>query len=289
MQSEKYQFKTIKITNDDGIVTLTFNRPEKRNAMNPTMHHEMVEALEELTLEATQGKTRVLILTGAGDESFTAGQDVKEYFYDTANDPVARMRATTASYLWRHRLLRYFPAPTIAMINGYCFGGGTGVALTCDLAVAADEATIGLSEINWGIMPGGVIPKEWPTWVSFRDCLYYAFTGETFNGKQAENIRFVNFSVPRSQLKEFTWKIASKIREKDPEALRATKEAFIAGQDMNYEQIERFSMSQYEILGLKTGGRWKKGVEQFITEKKYRPGFETFNWEKEKRKEKEKE
>jgi trans-feruloyl-CoA hydratase/vanillin synthase len=283
MQSSNFEYKTIKVTNDDGIATITLNRPEKRNAMNPAMHHEMVEALEGLTMEATHGKARVLIITGAGDESFCAGQDVKEYFLDIADNPVAFSRATTASYIWRHRLLRYFPAPTIAMINGYCFGGGVGVALTCDLAVAADEATIGLSEINWGIIPGGVIPKEFPSWVSMRDCLYYAFTGETFNGKKAEEIRFVNFSVPRAGLKEFTWKLASRIKEKDPEALRATKEVFTGGQDMNYEQIERFTQAQYQLLSARTQGRWKKGVEQFVTEKKYRPGFDTFNWEKEKK------
>jgi feruloyl-CoA hydratase/lyase len=283
MQSTESKFKTIIVENQDGIATITLNRPEKRNAMNPAMHHDMVQALEQLTIDAQNDKVRVLILTGAGDKAFCAGQDVKEYFYETSDSPLARKQATTASYLWRHRLLRYFPVPTIAMINGFCFGGGTGVVLSCDLAIAADEATIGLSEVNWGIMPGGLLPKDWPTWVNLRDCLYYAFTGETFNGKQAEKMRFVNFSVPRSELKEFTWKIATTIRGKDPDSLKATKEAYIAAQDMNYEQVEHWVGAKQEMLLAK--GKWKKGVEQFVNDKKYRPGFGTFEWEKEKKKE----
>lgn len=123
------RFQTIRIEKEDQITTIVLNRPEKRNAMNPQMHFDMCHALEEL---AHDPETRVLVLTGAG-ESFCGGQDLQEFFLDLADDPVAKARANNASNRWRLQLLRFFPAPSIAMVNGYCFGGAFGLVAACDL------------------------------------------------------------------------------------------------------------------------------------------------------------
>jgi len=271
------QFQTIRIEKEDQITTIVLNRPEKRNAMNPQMHFDMCTALEEL---AHDPETRVLVLTGAG-ESFCGGQDLKEFFLDIADDPVAKARANYASNRWRLQLLRFFPAPSIAMVNGYCFGGAFGLVAACDLAVAAEDATFGLSEINWGIFPGSSLPKALSELVPFRDVMYYTLTGETFDGRKASEIRFVNCAVPQAQLKETTWRIAKTLIEKDPAALRTAKEVMKLARDMNYEETLAWTEAKGKELRLSTGHRWKKGVQQFKAGQ-YRPGMETYDWQESK-------
>ena len=136
---------TVRVEVDHGIAWVELHRPEKRNAMNPTLNAEMVDVLLELDANDDVG---VLVLTGAGD-SFSAGMDLKEYFreVDQQAEHVQRRVRRDANY-WQWRILRTYAKPTIAMVNGWCFGGAFTPLAACDLAVAADEATFGLSEIN---------------------------------------------------------------------------------------------------------------------------------------------
>src|SRR5205814_7918136 len=146
------------------------NRPEKRNAMSPTPNAQMVDVWQTLDADDDCG---VLVLTGAG-ESWSAGMDLKEYFreVDGAPDAVQR-RVRRDAALWQWRLLRTYAKPTIAMVNGWCFGGAFTPLVACDLAIAADEATFGLSEINWGIPPGSVVSKALADTVGSRMGLLY--------------------------------------------------------------------------------------------------------------------
>src|SRR5262245_35701488 len=113
-------YETVKVEREPNRITwVTLNRPEKRNAMNPTMHREMVAVLDELEFD---DQTRVVVLTGAGD-SFCAGQDLKEYFRELDNSPRAKRQAQRDSQEWRWYKLYTFAKPTIAMVNGHCFGG----------------------------------------------------------------------------------------------------------------------------------------------------------------------
>jgi len=113
------EYKTVKVEKEDGITWCIFNRPEKRNAMNPQLHYDMLDALTELEVDKD---TQVLVITGAGP-SWCAGQDLREYFRGTDNNPLERRKASWASQEWRWRRLFYYPKPTIAMVNGFCFGG----------------------------------------------------------------------------------------------------------------------------------------------------------------------
>ena len=134
-----------------GIAWVSFNRPEKRNCMNPTLNRQMGRVLDELEHRADVG---VLVLTGEGT-AWSAGMDLKEYFRETeAQGLGAVRRAQREAYTWWRRL-RWYQKPAIAMVNGWCFGGAYGPLFACDLAFAAEEARFGLSEINWGILPGG--------------------------------------------------------------------------------------------------------------------------------------
>jgi len=135
--------------------------------MNPQMHFEMSEILRELETDA---ETQVMVLTGAG-EAWCAGQDLKQFFRELDNDPVGRWRAGQATSEWRFDRLYLFPKPTIAMVNGYCFGGAFTQLFSCDFAIAAEEATFGLSEVNWGIIPGGIVTKVVADALAYRDAL----------------------------------------------------------------------------------------------------------------------
>jgi feruloyl-CoA hydratase/lyase len=148
-------YSTILIEKNDGITTLKFNRPEKRNAMSPQLHREMYDALSELQFD---DETRVLVITGNGD-AFCAGQDLKQYFYELKDDRRAREEIRRISHAWRHEKLNMFPKPTIAAINGWCFGGAFTVVCSSDIAITAEEAVFGLSEVNFNQIPGGLVTK----------------------------------------------------------------------------------------------------------------------------------
>jgi trans-feruloyl-CoA hydratase/vanillin synthase len=149
------QFETLLIDKKDEVAVITLNRPAKRNAMNPQLHRDMTAALEQLRDDPG---TKVLVITGAGDV-FCAGMDLKEFFVALKDKPGEYEAVWKMAVEWRSRTLRYYPKPVIAMINGYCFGGAFAIVEGCDLAFAAEDATFGLSEINFKLFPGGSVSK----------------------------------------------------------------------------------------------------------------------------------
>ena len=272
MSTKVYQ--TVKVEKENGITWVTLNRPEKRNAMNPQMHYEMVELLRELE---TDTETQVVILTGAG-ESWCGGQDLKEFFRDLDGKPAEQKKAQDASLEWRWRRLFTFPKPTIAMVNGYCFGGAFTTLIACDFAIAADDAIFGLSEVNWGIFPGGLVSRVVADAMSLRDAIYYIMTGDPFDGKQAAAMRLITSSVPREKLREETVKLAQKLLTKNPHVLRACKEVFKTCRNFDYWQAEEYiSAKLIALRTLDTEKGREKGIKQFIEEKTYRPGFEGYD------------
>jgi trans-feruloyl-CoA hydratase/vanillin synthase len=271
MPTKKYE--TVLIEKEDGITWLIMNRPEKRNAMSPQLHVEMDDALAELAVDPD---TQVLVLTGSGD-AFCSGQDIKLYFRANDDAPAARAKARHASNQWRWHRLSTFPQPTIAMVNGFCFGGGFTQVCACDLAVAADDALFGLSEVNWGILPGGIVSWNVAQMLNFRDGMYYALTGDTFDGNKAREMGFVNFSFPRGELRAETRKLARKLMEKSPAVLRYTKEALRAVRFMNEPQAADYLNAKSDALRFadKEDSRGQ-GMKQFLDDKSYRPGFGPF-------------
>jgi len=275
MADKKYE--TIKIEREGGITWVILNRPDKRNAMSPQLHLDMDDALDELS---TDTETEVLILTGAG-EAFCAGQDIRLYFRGTEQDPKTRAKARRASNQWRWQKLSTFPRPTIAMVNGFCFGGGFTQVSACDFAVASDDATFGLSEVNWGILPGGIVSWNVVQMMNFRDAMYYAMTGDTFNGKEAKQMGFVNMSVPKAKLREETVKLAKKLMEKAPTVLQYTKEGIRAVRFMNEPQAADYLNAKSDALKYndKENSR-QQGMKQFLDDKSYRPGLGHFKRQK---------
>ena len=263
-------YDTVKIEKEDGITWVIFNRPEKRNAMNAQLHIDMLDAVTDLE---TDSETKVLVLTGAGN-SWCAGQDLKGYFRYLDDNPAERRRVSWASQEWRWRRLYTFPKPTIAMVNGYCFGGAFTPLIACDFAIAAEEAIFGLSEVNWGIFPGGLVSRVLAEAVSYRDAMYYIMTGDSFNGKQAATMRLVTFAVPQEKLRGETVKLAQKLMEKNPNVLRAAKEVYKTCRTMDYWQAEDYMAAKGTALRATDPEKGReKGLKQFLDDKTYRPGF----------------
>lgn len=263
-------YSSIKIEREDGVTFVVLNRPEKRNAMSPELHREMCEALEELE---TEDETQIVVITGAG-EAFSAGQDIKLYFRSTEDNPKARAQARHDSHHWRWEKLSKYNKPTIAMVNGYCFGGAFTPLCACDFAIAADEATFGLSEVNWAILPGGIVSWNVAQVLSFRDAMYYACTGENFDGKQAAAMKLVNFSVPRAELREATLKFARMLMKKNPAALRYTKECVRAVRAMDVQQAADYLNAKSDALRFRDPEKGRaEATRQFLDEKSFKPGL----------------
>ncbi|WP_431207897.1 p-hydroxycinnamoyl CoA hydratase/lyase [Burkholderia cepacia] len=268
------RWKTVNVTVRGGIAWVAFNRPEKRNAMSPTLNKEMIDVLD--TIEIDQD-AHVLVLTGEG-EAWTAGMDLKEYFREVDSSPdVVQERIRRDASRWQWQLLRMYSKPTIAMVNGWCFGGGFSPLVACDLAIAADEAVFGLSEINWGIPPGNLVSKAMADTVGHREALYYVMTGDTFTGQQAAKMGLVNKSVPRAQLREETRALAAKLLDKNPVVLRNAKHGFKRCRELTWEQNEDYLYAKLDQANHRDreGGR-EKGLKQFLDEKSIKPGLQAY-------------
>ncbi len=274
LESLDGRWSTVKVEFEDGIAWVTLNRPEKRNCMSPTLNREMIEVVDLLQDDP---RCQVFVLTGAGD-SFSAGMDLKEYFRETdGGTPALRRRVRRASGVWQWRELRNFPKPTIAMVNGWCFGGAFTPLISCDLAIAADEATFGLSEINWGIIPAGIVTRTVAEVMNHRSALYYIMTGEPFGGQIARETGLVNESVPLAKLRDRTRELAKVLMSKNPTVLRQAKTAFKFSQTMDWETSESYLAAMAEQAQFQDPEKGREqGLKQFLDEKSIKPGLQTY-------------
>ncbi len=260
----------VRLEYDKEVAWVTINRPEKRNALSPKMSFRMLEILDEVEEREDVG---VLVLTGEG-VSFSAGMDIKEYFRDMKDRPrIARLKTHRLNWEWQWRRLRYFEKATIAMVNGWCFGGAFLPVVSCDLAIAADEAKFGLSEVNWGILPAGNVSRAVADTMRTRDGLYYIMTGELFDGKKAAEMGLVNKSVPLAQLRQKTRELCDVLLKKDPQVVKAAKDAFKRIQGLPWETSEDYLFAKQEQLLSFAGHAREEGFKQFLDEKTYKPGL----------------
>lgn len=268
------RWTTVAVKVEDGIAWVTLNRPEKRNAMSPVLNREMCEVLDAVEQDPDAG---VLVLTGAG-ESWTAGMDLKEYFRETDAGPeILQEKIRREASEWQWKRLRMYAKPTIAMVNGWCFGGGFSPLVACDLAICADEATFGLSEINWGIPPGNLVSKAMADTVGHRQALYYIMTGKTFDGRKAAEMGLVNESVPLAQLREATVELAQNLLEKNPVVMRAAKIGFKRCRELTWEQNEDYLYAKLDQSTLRDPERGReKGMKQFLDDKSIKPGLQAY-------------
>lgn len=274
MSKYEGRWQTVKVDVENRIGWITLNRPEKRNAMSPTLNREMIDVLETLELD---DDAEVIVLTGAGD-AWTAGMDLKEYFRETDGKPeITQERIRRDCSQWQWKLLRMYSKSTIAMVNGWCFGGAFSPLVACDLAIAADDAVFGLSEVNWGIPPGNLVSKAVADTMGHRQALYYIMTGETFTGAQAAEMGLVNKAVPKAQLREEVTKLAQNLLEKNPVVLRYAKQGFKRCRELTWDQNEDYLYAKTDQSNYRDPEKGRKeGLKQFLDDKTIKPGLQSY-------------
>ena len=224
-------YENILLESADRIAVLTVNRPEKRNALNEQTRIEIIRALEELK----RSDVRVLVITGAGDKAFIAGADIAEFEGRTPLDQREAMKERRF-----YESFEEFPKPIIAMINGFCLGGGLELAMACDIRIAADSAKLGQPEINLGIIPGGGGTQRLTRLVGEGKAMELILTGDAIDGVEAKNLGLVNDAVSSADLRARVMTLAAKLAEKSPVALHMAKDAVKSAARMNLrEGLER--------------------------------------------------
>jgi enoyl-CoA hydratase len=251
-------YETITVERRGAVALLTINRPDKLNALNKKVHEEGVATLEELK---TDESVRVVVITGAGEKSFIAGADITEFEGQT---PVTQRSLFHEKTLFNS--LDTFPKPVIAMVNGFCLGGGNELALACDLRVCSENARFSQPEINLGIIPGGGGTQRLTNLVGEGFAMEIILTGDMIDAKTAEAIGLVNHVYPADELEAKTMELANKIAEKAPIALQLCKEAVKFASRSNLDEGLRREVDLFAIC-FSTEDK-QEGVSAFLEKRK---------------------
>ncbi len=215
-------YATLALAREDAVAILTFNRPEKLNAMNRQVLGEFHQALDAL---AADTGVRAIILTGAGEKAFVAGADISEF---TTMTPVAAMQFAKDLDGAFQKIAR-MPKPVLAAVNGFCLGGGCELVMSCDFIYAAENARFGQPEINLGIMPGSGGTQRLPRLVGKARAKELVFTGDMIDAQEALRIGLVNRVLPLAELLPAAKATAAKMAAKSGVVLGLAKAAIEEG------------------------------------------------------------
>lgn len=218
---------TVLVERQDRVAILTINRPDKMNALSEAVRGDLLEALAAIESDAAVG---VVVLTGAGEKAFIAGADIGEFAGRTPFDQRWAMRSPRI-----FDVMATFPKPVIAMINGYCLGGGCELAMSCDLRVASDRASFGQPEVNLGLIPGGGGTQRMPRLVGTGHALRLVLTGDRIPAAEAREIGLVDLVFPHDELRAKTLELAGRMASKSPLTLKVAKEAVRAAERLSIE------------------------------------------------------
>ena len=220
--------ETILMEREGRVAVLTVNRPDKLNALNDQVRTDLLAALAEI--EGDEGLGAV-VLTGAGEKSFIAGADISEFAGRTPFDQREAMRSPRI-----FDVMSSYPKPVIAMINGFCLGGGCELAASCDLRIASEKARFGQPEVNLGLIPGGGGTQRLPRLIGLGQAMRLILSGEMIGAAEAKEIGLVEMVVPHEELRAKTLELAGKIAGKSPLTLRVAKEAVRASWKLPIEE-----------------------------------------------------
>ncbi|MBL8124092.1 MAG: enoyl-CoA hydratase/isomerase family protein [Pyrinomonadaceae bacterium] len=251
-------YETITIEKRGAVALLTINRPDKLNALNMKVHEEGVAAMDGLK---SDDSVRVVVLTGSGEKAFIAGADISEFVEAT---PVAQRDLFHERTLFN--TIDTFPKPVIAMINGFCLGGGNELALACDIRIGSEKARFSQPEINLGIMPGGGGTQRLARLIGEGRAMELCLLGDMIDAETAYKFGLLNRVFPIDQLEEETMKIAEMIAEKAPIALQLTKEAVKFASRSNLDEGLRREVDLFAIC-FSTEDK-KEGVSAFLEKRK---------------------
>jgi enoyl-CoA hydratase len=240
---------------EPGIFLLTVNRPKQLNALSPTVFDELERSLEAISQNP---QARVLLITGAGEKAFVAGADISKFQNLTPIQALAVSKRTLELFAAIEKL----PVPAIALVNGYCLGGGCEFALACDFILASDNAVFGQPEINLGIMPGWGATQRLTRLVGRNRALELMMTGRQVKSDEALQIGLANAVYPREELLNKGMEIARTLAAKPPMALKLIKQAVQRGQDLD---LDKACLIEAEAFALcfTTAGQ-KEGIAAFL-------------------------
>ena len=242
---------------DGRVAVLSVNRPEKMNALNAEVREGLFRVLDDLRHDED---VRVLVITGTGDRAFIAGADIGEFKDAGAVEQYRSMQEGNI-----YSLMEEFPKPIIAMINGYCLGGGCELAMACDIRIASDRAKLGQPEVNLGIIPGGGGTQRLPRLVGEGRAALLIMSGMLIGANEAAQIGLVDRVFPGDDLREETLRIAAAIASKSPIALQAAKESILAARRMPLDEGLKFERAWFGLL-FSTEDK-NEGVDAFLSKR----------------------
>jgi methylglutaconyl-CoA hydratase len=214
-----------------GVATVTLNRPEVNNAYDAGLIHGVLAAMDDL---GKKPSLRVVVLKGNG-KHFQAGADLKWINGVRPKSPAENEAVSRATFEAVQRLNR-LPIPTVALVQGGCFGGGTGIISACDVVIAADNAMFSITEVRWGLTAAIIIPQLCDA-ISVRQVRRYALTGERFGADDARRIGLAHEVVPLADLEKAGAKVVEQLLANGPKALAETKalamESSFGGMDLD--------------------------------------------------------
>jgi trans-feruloyl-CoA hydratase/vanillin synthase len=265
------EFEGLKLTIEDGAATIQIVRPEKKNAMSPALHQGMHRALDEI--EAA-GDVKVAVLTGT-DKVFCGGMDLEKYFLEPFDRPREFRANLATSHGWMRRWKAFGPV-TLASINGLCIGGGLLMAELCDIAIAAEDAVFGLSEVNFGIFPSGGTTWAVAQNMTRKHALYYSLTADRFDGKRAAELGLVSVAVPAEQLAAETARVVETLKHKSIDALRYTKRVYERSRTMSFPEAQEWEVAMLLDLSYTTENAWIRDALEKFRRREYRPAEASF-------------
>ena len=253
------EFKTIQYAESNAIITLTLNRPDKRNAMTGELIEDLLQALDA----AARSSARVLILTGAG-KAFCAGMDLENLKLLTGRTHEQTVKdSETAARMFR--TLYDFPKPTIAAVNGAAIAGGTGLATICDFTLAVPGAKFGYTEVRIGFVPA-IVSSFLIASIGEKRARDLLLTGRIIEALEAQAIGLINEVVPPEQLMNRALELAGQLAENSPASLRVTKGLLSS---YTREQLDRqIALAVRENTAIRRTADFKEGVSSFLEKRK---------------------
>lgn len=253
------EFKYIIYEKSEGIATITLNRPEALNVFSKEVVEEIMHALDDVKND--EG-VRVVVLTGAGEKAFSAGADIKAMVGMTA------LKARELSLMGEKLCLAFenLEKPVIAALNGYALGGGLEVAMSCDLRIASENARVGQTEINFGLIPGWGGTQRLTRLIGRTKAKELVFTGRMIDAKTAEQLGIVNMVVPPDKFKETVRQFATELASKAPVAIRIAKALINKGADISLDSALALEREGFGVVA--STEDLKEGVSAFTEKRK---------------------
>lgn len=249
--------ETVLLQREGRVAVLTVNRPDKLNALNDQVREDMLVQLAALENDAEVG---VVVITGAGEKSFIAGADIAEF---AGRSPFDQRHAMRSPRIFD--VMASFPKPVIAMINGFCLGGGCELAMSCDMRIAADTARFGQPEIKLGLIPGGGGTQRLPRLVGLGQAMRLILTGDMIGAAEAREIGLVDMVLPAAELRAKTLELAARIAAFSPLTVKVAKEAIRASEKLSIEEGITYERDLF-CLCFSTEDK-KEGVEAFLAKR----------------------